>query len=162
MRERTGAQAGWPGMDKTNSLPPLARYLGYAGLLPQVLCVGLAAGQSAYAYTAIAGGFAYAAAIFSFLGGVWWGQGLHAPRKGQFAVAVLPSLIAVALFLPWTFGWTWPGPQLIILGAFIVLSPLVDRALGTTPRGFLALRWQLSAGLGTLTIALGFIADSIV
>ncbi len=152
----------------TPSLTPASRWLGYAGLLPQIICVALSASGHEYAYTALAGGFGYAAAIFSFLGGVWWGQAIANGSRnggagaGAYLVAVMPSLLAVALFLPWTFGWDWPGPALLYLGALIALSPLVDRALGFAAPDFIRLRWQLSVGLGALTIALGFVADAIV
>lgn len=152
-------------MDTDDTLTPAARWLGYAGLLPQILCVALAATRHEYAYTVLAGGFAYAAAIFSFLGGVWWGQAIAQGKRasaGVYLIAVLPSLLAVALFLPWSLGWDWPAPALLYLGALIVLSPLVDRALGFASRDFMRLRVQLSAGLGALTIALGFVADAIV
>jgi hypothetical protein len=145
-------------MDGRTSLTPASRWLGYAGLLPQVICLGLAVSGHEYAYTALAGGFAYAAAIFSFLGGVWWGQAIESGKggAGAYLIAVMPSLIAVALFLPWSFGWEWPGPALLYLGVLIALSPLVDRALGYSAKDFMSLRWQLSAGLGALTVALGF------
>ncbi len=152
-------------MDTNASLTPAAKWLGYAGLLPQIICLSLAASGHDYAYTALAGGFAYAAAIFSFLGGVWWGQAIASGKKagaGAYLVAVMPSLIAVALFLPWSLGWDWPGPALLYLGVFILLSPLADKALGYAARDFLRLRVQLSAGLGALTIALGFVAEAIV
>ena len=151
-------------MDQDTSLTPASRALGYAGLLPQIICVALAATGHEYAYTALAGGFGYAAAIFSFLGGVWWGQAIASGRggAGAYLIAVMPSLLAVALFLPWSFGWDWPGPALLYLGVLIALSPLVDRALGFATKDFLSLRLQLSAGLGALTIALGLIADRIV
>lgn len=146
------------------SLTPAARWLGYAGLLPQIICVALAASGHELGYTAIAGGFAYAAAIFSFLGGVWWGQALAGGKAGTgaYVLAVMPSLLAVALFLPWTFGWEWPGPALLYLGALILLSPLVDRAVGYAAPDFFRLRVQLSVGLGVLTIALGLLADALV
>jgi F0F1-type ATP synthase assembly protein I len=146
------------------SLSNTARALGYAGLVPQVTCVGLVIGGHEWRYSALAGGFAYAAAIFSFLGGVWWGQALASGRAtaGAYVLAVLPSLLAVALFLPWTFGWKWPGPALLYLGALIALSPLIDRALGFAARDFLRLRWHLSLGLGALTIALGMVAGQVV
>lgn len=151
-------------MDGQTTLTPASRWLGYAGLLPQIICVALAAMGHDYAYTALAGGFAYAAAIFSFLGGVWWGQAIATGRggAGAYLIAVMPSLLAVALFLPWTLGWEWPGPALMYLGALIIASPLVDRALGYAAKDFFSLRVQLSAGLGLLTIALGVIADAIV
>ncbi|MBV7259808.1 DUF3429 domain-containing protein [Erythrobacter crassostreae] len=151
-------------MDGSTSLTPAARWLGYAGLLPQIICVALAAAEHEYAYTALAGGFAYAAAIFSFLGGVWWGQSIASGKAGAgaYVIAVMPSLIAVALFLPWSFGWSWPGPALMYLGAFILASPLIDRALGFAAPDFMRLRIHLSVGLGALTIALGFVAEAIV
>nr|WP_298927409.1 DUF3429 domain-containing protein [uncultured Erythrobacter sp.] len=151
-------------MDRSTSLTPASRWLGYAGLLPQIICLSLAAVQHEYAYTALSGGFAYAAAIFSFLGGVWWGQAIASGKAGagSYLIAVMPSLIAVALFLPWSFGWEWPGPALMYLGAFILVSPLVDRELGLATPDFMRLRIHLSVGLGILTIALGFVAEAIV
>jgi Protein of unknown function (DUF3429) len=150
------------------SLSPAARALGYAGLLPQVFCVAMVVSGHEWRYSALAGGFAYAAAIFSFLGGVWWGQALASAKAGQpattgaYILAVMPSLLAVALFLPWTFGWEWPGPALFYLGALIMLSPMVDRALGYAAADFMRLRWHLSLGLGALSIALGMVAGQVV
>lgn len=156
-------------MDGRNStpapaLPRVALGLGYAGLLPQILCIAMILAGHEWRYAALAGGFAYAAAIFSFLGGVWWEQAVQSGRAtaGAYLLSVLPSLVAVALFLPWTFGWEWPGPALLYLGALILLSPLVDRALGFAAPDFLRLRWQLSAGLGGLTIALGLLSDRVI
>ena len=151
-------------MDGQTSLSPAARALGYAGLLPQIICIGMVLTGHEWRFAALAGGFAYAAAIFSFLGGVWWGQAVQSARAttGAYLVAVLPSLIAVALFLPWSFGWEWPGPALLYLGALIALSPLIDRKLGYAASDFLRLRWHLSLGLGSLTIALGLLAGRVM
>ncbi|NBB24658.1 DUF3429 family protein [Porphyrobacter sp. SLTP] len=146
------------------SLSPAARALGYAGLLPQIICIALILMGHEWRYSALAGGFAYAAAIFSFLGGVWWGQALASGRatSGAYVIAVMPSLLTLALFLPWTFGWEWPGPALFYLGALILGSPLIDRALGYAAPDFLRLRRHLSIGLGSLTIALGFLSDRVI
>jgi hypothetical protein len=151
-------------MDGQTQLSPAARALGYAGLLPQIICVAMVIGGHEWRYSALAGGFAYAAAIFSFLGGVWWGQALQSGRAstGAYLLAVLPSLIAVALFLPWTFGWEWPGPALFYLGALIAGSPLIDRALRFATPEFLQLRWDLSIGLGGLTLMLGIVAGQVI
>ena len=151
-------------MDGQTSLSPAARALGYAGLLPQMLCIGLILIGHEWRYAALAGGFAYAAAIFSFLGGVWWGQAVQSGRAttGAYVLAVLPSLLAVALFLPWSFGWEWPGPALLYLGALIMGSPLIDRALGFAAPDFLRLRWHLSIGLGSLSIILGLLSDRVI
>ena len=157
------------GMDELSphtapTLPTTAKALGYAGLLPQVLCVGMVLAGHEWRYAALAGGFAYSAAIFSFLGGVWWGQAVQGGRgtTGAYVMAVMPSLLTVALFLPWSFGWEWPGPALLYLGALIFASPLIDRALGFAAAEFLKLRWHLSIGLGSLTIALGLLAPQII
>lgn len=132
-----------------------ARFLGYAGLLPQIFAVLLLSDEG-LRWTALAGGFGYAALIFSFLGGVWWGIGIsnpHAPRW-LYVAGVLPSLIALAAYLPWIFGWSWPGPSLAVIAACLLLSPLVDREMALTlslPEGWLTLRRNLSLGLGVLT-----------
>lgn len=78
------------------------------------------------------------------------------------SLAVLPSLLAVALFLPWSFGWGRPGSALLYLGALIMLSPLVNRALGDAARDFLRLRLHPSIGLGTLTIVVGLRAPRVL
>ena len=53
-------------------LPPLARILGFAGLLPQAAAVVvLLAGDADQKTAALGLAYAYAAMIFSFLGGVY-------------------------------------------------------------------------------------------
>lgn len=147
-----------------SSLSPAARVLGYAGLLPQIICLAMILTRHEWRYAALEVGFAYPAAIFSFLGGVWWGQTVAAAKEGRpattgaYILAVLPSLLTILLWLPRSLGWDWPAPALLYLGALILASPLVDRALGHAAPDFLRLRWHLSIGLGTLTIALGLIA----
>lgn len=152
-------------MDGHSSLTPVARGLGYAGLLPQIICCALVVIDTPYRFSALFMGIVYPAMIFSFLGGVWWGQAIA--RAGQasagvYLIAVMPSLIAAALFIPYLEGWEWPGPAMLYLGAFIAFSPLVDRGLGFAARDFMRLRWHLSLGLGGLTIALGFIGMSVM
>ncbi|GAA4643952.1 hypothetical protein GCM10023115_19120 [Pontixanthobacter gangjinensis] len=150
-----------------NDIPPQSfrwvRLLGYSGLLPQVLALYLFLAGGEWGWIALAGGFAYAALIFSFLGGVWWGQSLANPDapKWAYAAAVLPSLIGLGLFLPWTLGWAWPEPSLLWLGLFLMVSPLVDRKLGLGGSGWIQLRWHLSTGLGLLTFALGIVSLAV-
>ncbi len=153
------------GMDGKTSLTPASRWLGYAGLLPQILCFALVAVDNTYRFSALFMGFVYPAVIFSFLGGVWWGQAIAGEKQagaGVYLIAVVPSLIAAALFVPYLEGWEWPGPAMLYLGAFIALSPMVDRALGYAATDFLRLRWHLSLGLGLLTIALGVLAMEVM
>ena len=135
-----------------------ARWLGLAGLLPQLLAVVLLTDPE-LRWAAIAAGFGYAGLLFSFLGGVWWGMAITTPGapKWAYAAAVMPSLIGFAAYLPWIFGWTWPGPHMGVSGIALLLSPLVDHRLARTisvPEGWLGLRQTLSLGLGSLTAIL--------
>jgi hypothetical protein len=140
------------------ALPPLARALGYAGLLPQLAAVALlATGSLDYRFSALALAFAYAALIFSFLGALWWGLAAARPERAPawvWPVGVLPSLLALAACIPWAVGGEWPAPSLVILALGIAASVLVDHRLaklGLCPPGWLRLRLHLSLGLGFLT-----------
>lgn len=144
-------------------LPPLARILGFAGLLPQAAAVVvLLAGDADQQTAALGLAYAYAALIFSFLGGVWWGlaatTGLKAP-KWVWIASVAASLLALTTSVVWAAG-SDPAASLILLGVFIAASVLVDlklKAAGLTPEGWLALRAPLSIGLGVLTLVAGLI-----
>ncbi|KZX52631.1 hypothetical protein A3711_06840 [Erythrobacter sp. HI00D59] len=144
------------------SVPALPRWLGLAGLLPQFTCLAvLYAGPAEWREAALAIAFAYAALILSFLGGMWWGIAAAAPaaqrRKALgwlWIAAVLPSLVALACFLPWALDWAWPEPSLVMLGGALLVSLGVDAKLGAlAPRWWMALRVPLSTGLGLATIA---------
>ncbi|QKG70502.1 DUF3429 domain-containing protein [Erythrobacter mangrovi] len=143
-------------------IPGTPRLLGLAGLLPQLACVLiLYLGPIELRYAAQAIAFGYAALIFSFLGGMWWGIAAAAPAAERrqalgwlWIAAVVPSLIALGAYLPWVFGKTWPEPSLVMLGAAILMSPAVDAKLGPlAPRWWMALRVPLSLGLGAMTVA---------
>ncbi|MDG5746712.1 DUF3429 domain-containing protein [Qipengyuania sp. XHP0207] len=143
-------------------VPSLPRLLGLAGLLPQLACViALYAGPDEWRYTAQAIAFGYAALIFSFLGGMWWGIAAMAPAAENrktlgwvWVAAVAPSLIALFAYLPWVFGQTWPEPSLIMLGAGILMSLAVDAKLrALAPNWWMSLRVPLSLGLGLATVA---------
>jgi len=145
-------------MENHASLAPAARILGYAGLLPLIGCVAGLGLLPMHRALLLDAGFGYAALIFSFLGGLWWGQGVARGKASPslFTVAVLPSLIAWGLMLLRLLGWT-PQEALLALGAAILLSPIVDLALErkqASVQGWIALRLQLSTGLGALTLAL--------
>ncbi|WP_295527217.1 DUF3429 family protein [Novosphingobium sp. Chol11] len=143
-------------------VPESARALGYAGLLPQAAALLAVIKGGPVSWTAMALAYGYAALIFSFIGGAWWGIGLARAETPRwiFLAAVMPSLIGLALWFPWMEGWSWPGPELIGLGALIAASPLVDLAIGFKPDGWMRLRRDLSIGLGSLTIAIGFAAQA--
>lgn len=143
-------------------IPSLPRLLGFAGLLPQFACaLAVWFGPLEWRWTALSLGWAYAALIFSFLGGLWWGMAAASPDQARRApawiwiAAVAPSLIAFATFVPWIIGRTWPGPSLIVLGIGLLVSPLVDLRLVTLrPSWWMDLRIPLSLGLGGATLAL--------
>jgi hypothetical protein len=150
--------------DLESSIPGAARWLGFAGLLPQIAVVStLMLLPPEMAFPAKALGFAYAALILSFLGGLWWGLAAPAPRSPSwiYVAAVVPSLFALAATIPWAVGLEWPGPSLVALGIAIGASMAVDRRLvadGIAPRWWLSLRVPLSAGLGTLTVVAGLLS----
>lgn len=140
--------------------PTIARLLGFAGLLPHIAVVlVLLERNNELRFFALAMGYAYAALILSFLGGIWWGFAARAERAPVWlwVAAVLPSLIALASFLPWATGEPWPGPSLIVIGVALIGSLGVDWQLhrtGLAPDWWLRLRLPLSLGLGTLSIAM--------
>lgn len=147
-------------------MPQTALIAGYSGLLPQILAAILFFTDGEYRWTGLAAAYGYAALIFSFLGGIWWGFGMTARKTDAaagpiFILAVAPSLIAFATYLPWIWGWEWPGPSLAWVGIFLIASPLADRWLQHRchlPAGWMKLRWHLSLGLGGLTLLLAFMA----
>jgi hypothetical protein len=145
------------------SSPPstLARYLGYAGLLPFALLAvwlwvmptnaplnGLATGQVAAA--ALVG---YGAVIASFLGGVHWGiAGKMSAQDARmhYVWGVVPSLVGwVAIALPAAYA-------LALLVLLLTACYVVDRR--SYPRvgwaAWLPMRLQLTA-VAVLSCALG-------
>lgn len=139
-------------------LPPPARLLGPAGLIP---FAGLAAGIWAGWPGAGPALAAYGATILAFLGAVHWGLALVAPpvapsgvpEPGRGAAAalawarlglgVVPALLAwVALLLPLPTG-------LGLLACGVLATAAVETVAtraGWLPSAYLRLRWLLSAG----------------
>jgi Protein of unknown function (DUF3429) len=142
----------------TATLPRFARFLGFAGLLPQAAAlVAIWSGSLDYRFTALAFAFAYAALILSFLGALWWGLAAARPQRAPgwvWLVGVMPCLLALASCAPWAFGAAWPAPSLFLLAGAIGASCLVDLKLdrlGLCPKGWARFRVQLSLGLAALT-----------
>lgn len=146
-----------------NPLPHAAFILGLAGLLPQVAACILALTNKDLAIYALVSGFAYAALIFSFIGGVWWGQALTTPTPQAwiFVAAVCPSLFSwgSALLMLLNIGW-WPyAIGMVAMG--LLVSPIIDLQIGkviTQPQTWMKLRWTLSIVLGGLTLTMAIIA----
>lgn len=134
-----------------------------------VLLLTVLFGGTQWRFGALALGWFYAALIFSFVGGTWWGlsaaasagESQVAPPAWLWGASVLPSLIALATLLPWLTGEPWPGPSLVLLGLALAASPLIDRRaamLGLTPPWWMGLRVLLSGGLGLMAVAMGLAA----
>ena len=137
--------------------------LGFAGLMPQILCVLLAVWRDDSRLAAAAAGGGYAALILSFLGGMWW---MQAVSRGDaqwwpYLLAVAPSLVGWAALLAAVSGIAPPGTALVLLAVALLASPLGDRAIGPLLRSVPAwrrLRLTLSGGLGALTLVLAVVA----
>ena len=160
-----GSEASHEQLASLAAVPPTARWLGLGGLLPQAAAlVAVATGYPEWRFSALALGYAYAALILSFLGGMWWGLAAqaHAPvPKWIWFTAVTPSLVGLVSAIPWAVGDEWPGPSLGLLGLALLGSLAVDYKLRAThlcPGWWLRLRIPLSIGLGALTLALGYLA----
>jgi len=153
---------------------PAAFLLGFAGLLPQLLAVGLVVvghgdggidkGVAHGIGQAVA--FGYGSLILSFLGGMWWAFAMRreAGQGRLVAAAVVPSL--VPLVLAWVaLGAGQPGWALVGLGSAVLLTLVVDRhlvATGEAPANWMRLRVPLSVGLGVLTIVAGVVSQGAV
>ncbi len=141
--------------------PQLPRWLGLAGLLPQIAAAAVVlSGDPALRFAALSLGYAYAALILSFLGGLWWGiaASKERPPEWLWVAAIAPSLIALASAVPWAVGEPWPGPSLILLGVALIAALGVDLLLakrGLVPIWWMRLRIPLSLGLGLLTLVIG-------
>ena len=129
------------------AVPPPARVLGLAGLLP--FCVGslgtvvLDDGEQRAAFDAV---IAYGAVILTFLGAVHWGIALQSPQAvtwERLGWSVTPSLLGwVALLID-------PEPALVLLvlglGTAFVVDLRASQA-GLLPVWYLTLRFVLSLG----------------
>ncbi len=136
------------------TLPTLAMLLGIAGLIPFVASSlgALTSGppdNERYLLALIA----YGAVILAFLGGVHWGFGLDAPaaapakvQRARFGLGVVPSLIGWAALLMAMVGFPL-GALAALTAGFIATTVAEARASrqGYMPRGYMGLRWVLSA-----------------
>ena len=121
-------------------IPPVARVLGFAGLLPfaATAMAGFFPAWPAPATPALIG---YGAVILSFLGGIRWGMAMGAPDMGaRLVVSVMPSLVGwLALLVP-------PAAGLILLATGFAAMLVVDLAVREAPSWYPRLRLPLSVG----------------
>jgi Protein of unknown function (DUF3429) len=139
-----------------HKLPRLAFLLGISGLVPQILAAAITLHPPHAAFGQFAA-FLYAALIFSFLGGLWWGIAAvnQAAPRWLYLVSVIPTLIAFGAGLLWIARTGSPAQSLIVVGWGLLLAPLVDWQLSQralVPKGWLRMRLILSIGLGVLTL----------
>lgn len=126
--------------------PPLAYWLGYAGLIPFVVgALGLwllPAGLHGLTDMALR---TYGALILSFLGAVHWGLAMRSaghPANLQLELGVLPSLVAwLALMLP----APWSYPALMLTFVVVLGFDLQATRQGLTPAWYPSLRVPLTA-----------------
>ncbi len=136
-------------------LPLLAVILGVAGLIPFCVMGYLALGGEAQ--RAGVGLVAYGAVILAFLGGVHWGFALQdevsRSERSRLILGVTPSLVGwvavlftIALNVEAALG-------LLIIG--FVGTTIVEaraRAAGLIPRGYMGLRYGMSAAVVTVLV----------
>ena len=139
-----------------HKLPRVAFLLGLSGLIPQMLAAAITLHPPHAAFGQFAA-FLYAALIFSFLGGLWWGIAAvdAAAPRWLYGVAVMPTLIAFGAGLLWIVRTGSAGQSLTIVGIGLLATPIVDWQLdrrGLVPGRWLTMRVILSAGLGALTL----------
>lgn len=147
----------------SSKMPSWARWLGFAGLIPQVLLAAVVIASPSSAGPVASGlALSYAALILSFNGGAWWGlvSRSKAPVRGSvWLAAIAPSLIAFAAIGAWVIGLS-PGMSLSVTGATLIGALGFDYKLaanGLCPRGWLRLRTPLSLGLGGLTLLIAIV-----
>ena len=152
------------GRTGSTAIPHLARWLGFAGLLPQVLVAALViGGPPEFGAAATTLGLFYAVLILSFIGGAWWGlaaQGGERVPPWLWLAAVVPSLVALAVLGTSLVGRS-AGPGLMVTGGALIAALGIDLRLavnGLCPPGWLSLRTPLSLGLGALCIIIASLA----
>lgn len=142
--------------------PYLSRFahaLGYGGLLPVGVCVGLVLMQPEWSPPLLRVGVIYTGTILCFLGGIQWGFALRSPllrvRIRRLCVGVMASLwsagcllLPIALCVP------------LLIGGLVCLLvyEFVERAEDFQPPWYRPLRLQLTAGLSTELALLYLIA----
>lgn len=137
------------------NVPPPARLLGLAGLLPTLAAVALAVtGRPDFTALAQQVGAIYGAVILSFVGGAWWGLAARsgdAALGGWLVVSVLPSLLAALVIYLLT------PAAIAALGLAFLCALAIDHRLvadGVAPTWWFALRLPLSGGMGVLHLVL--------
>ena len=130
------------------SLPVLARWLGYAGLIPFVaIAAGLWLGPHEWRAALHSAMLGYGAVILSFMGAVHWGLAMAGEGQGEqrrLALSVLPALLGwLALLLPASFGYA----VLLLAFAALCLLDLLAGRHGLVPSWYPPMRVRLTGGV---------------
>jgi hypothetical protein len=137
--------------ERSNAVPPVATWLGRAGLLPFIaapVAMLLYPEQLQFAGRVLS---VYALSIICFLVGIWWGLGLI--RREAFALVISNAVVLVAFF--GHIGLPVPGFLLLcaLLFPATVLVERWHRLFRPQPRYYARLRVQLTA-VATLSLLL--------
>jgi hypothetical protein len=144
------------------TLPTIAMLLGIAGLIPFVACsLGTLTSTPPDSDRMLLALIAYGAVILAFLGGVHWGFGLDAAattpsdiQRARFGLGVVPSLIGWVALLVAFIGFARTALVVLVAG-YIATTVAEARAsrLGYIPKGYMGLRWVLSAVVLVLLVS---------
>lgn len=130
------------------SMPALARWLGYAGLVPFVaIAAALWVGPADWRSVLHPAMLGYAAVILSFMGAVHWGLAMADEGQGaqrRLALSVVPALLGwLALLLPASFGY---ATVLVGFAGLCLVDHLAGRR-GIVPAWYAPMRVRLTAGV---------------
>lgn len=147
-------------------LPSIAMLLGIGGLIPFVVCgLGALANPPPNDALSLMALIAYGAVILAFLGGVHWGFGLVeagvAPtgiQRARFGLGILPSLFGWVALLVAMVGYGRVALAVLAV-SFLATTVVEARALrhGAIPRGYMGLRWVLSAIVLVVLVTVWFV-----
>lgn len=143
-------------------LPTIAMLLGIAGLIPFFVCgLGALSALPPDSERALLALSAYGAVVLGFLGAVHWGFGLADPgsapadiQRARFGLGVLPALIGWVALLITFLGYERTALVVLVVG-FMLTTITEARASrrGFMPRGYMGLRWVLSAVVIVLLVS---------
>ncbi len=146
-------------MSAQTTLPPAAKWLGYAGALPFVAgalaSIPLAGELRPFGLTLL---LDYGAIILSFMGGVHWGAAMQRNDSGLGALgrSVAPSLVALPALLIGGIA----GLALLAAGfAGLLVYDLGETRAGRVPQWYPLLRRPLTA-IVVSCLAIGVAAQS--
>lgn len=141
-------------------LPLLAVVLAIAGLIPFGVMGYLTLGSEGQ--RAGVGLVAYGAIILAFLGGVHWGFALQDPtpraQRARLILGVVPSLVGWVAVL-FTIAITIDAALGLLVIGFVGLTIVEARArsAGLIPRGYMGLRYGLSAAVVTVLVVVSLL-----